>query len=54
MTLTIRTLCLIIALVLFVGAAFGLDFRGISLVPLGLAFFAASFLLPDSFIGRRR
>jgi hypothetical protein len=53
MTLTIRTLCLIIALVLFVVAAIGVDLRGISLAWLGMAFFAASFLVPDRFLGRR-
>jgi hypothetical protein len=54
MQLTIRSLLLIIAVILFVVAAFGVDVRGISLVPLGLAFFAASFIVPDSLVGRRR
>jgi hypothetical protein len=53
MQLTIRTLCLLIAVILFVIAAFGVDIRGISLVALGLAFFAASFLVPDTTLGRR-
>jgi len=53
MQLTIRSLLLIIAVILFVVAAFGIDVRGISLVALGLAFFAASFIVPDSFVGRR-
>jgi len=37
MQLTIRSLLLIIAVVLFLVAAFGVDVRGISLVALGLA-----------------
>jgi hypothetical protein len=54
MQLTIRTICLLIALILFIAAAIGVDFRGISLLAAGLAFFAASFLLPDTILGTRR
>ncbi|MFL5519274.1 MAG: hypothetical protein ACJ8DJ_24205, partial [Gemmatimonadales bacterium] len=53
MQLTVRTLCLIIAVILFVIAAIGVDVRGISLVALGLAFFAAAFIVPDTIVGRR-
>jgi hypothetical protein len=54
MQLTVRTLCLLVAVILFVLAAVGVDVRGISLVALGLAFFAASFFVPDTIVGRRR
>jgi hypothetical protein len=54
MKLTIRSLLLLVALVLFVAAAFGIDVRGISLVPLGLAFLAASFLVPGGLPGLSR
>jgi hypothetical protein len=55
MQLTIRTLCLLVAVILFLVAAFGVvDLKGISLIALGLAFFAASFLLPDTVLGARR
>jgi hypothetical protein len=53
MQLTIRSLLLIIAVVLFLVAAFGVDVRGISLVALGLALFAAAFIVPDTIVGRR-
>jgi hypothetical protein len=35
----------VVAVVIFVLAAFGVGFGGISMVPLGLAFFAAGHLL---------
>jgi len=54
MQLTFRTLCLLIAVILFVIAAFGVDVRGISLVALGLAFFAGSFFVPETVLSRRR
>lgn len=38
-------LCLLVAVVLFVLAAFGVTFGSVLIVPLGLAFFAASFLV---------
>ena len=54
MTLTVRTLLLLIAVILFLVAAFGVDVRGLSLAWLGMALFAASFLAPDTVIGTRR
>jgi hypothetical protein len=54
MQLTLRTILLIIAVVLFLVAAFGVDVRGLALVPLGLAFVAAAFLVPDTVLGTRR
>ncbi|HET9614951.1 MAG TPA: hypothetical protein VFP22_09075 [Candidatus Limnocylindrales bacterium] len=54
MQLTIRSLCLIIAVVIFVLAAIGVDVGRISLVALGLAFFAAAFIVPDTIVGNRR
>jgi hypothetical protein len=54
MRLTLRTILLIIAVVLFVVAAFGVDVRGLALIPLGLAFVAAAFLVPDTLLGARR
>lgn len=53
MQLTIRTLCLLIAVILFVVAAIGVDVKGISLAWLGMAFFAGSFLVPDRLLSRR-
>ena len=53
MQLTARTLCLLVAVILFLIAALGVDVRGIGLQSLGLAFFAAAFLVPDSLISRR-
>jgi hypothetical protein len=52
-TLTIRRLLLLIAVILFALAAFGVDVRGLSFVAAGLALFAASFLAPDTVVGRR-
>ena len=54
MQLTIRTLLLLIAVILFIVAALGVDIRGISLAWAGMAFFAASFLVPDTVLGTRR
>jgi hypothetical protein len=51
--LTVRTLCLLIAVILFVLAALSVDVKGISFVDLGLAFFAGSFLVPDRTLARR-
>ena len=53
MQLTIRSVLLIIAIILFIVAAFGIDVRGVSLTALGLAFFAGAFLVPDTVVGRR-
>jgi hypothetical protein len=54
MAFTVRTLLLLIAVILFVVAAIGVDVRGISLTALGLAFFAGAFLAPDTVLDRRR
>ena len=43
--MTIATLLLLIAIVLFVAAAFGVSTRRVSLTDLGLAFLAGSFLV---------
>jgi hypothetical protein len=53
MQLTIRTLCLLIAVVLFVLYAVGIRTGDVSLLGLGLAFFAGSFLVPDTALSRR-
>ena len=52
MQLTIRSLCLLIAVILFVLAALGVDVKGISFEALGLAFFAGSFLVPETRLNR--
>jgi hypothetical protein len=49
-----RSLLILIAVIAFVLAAFGFDVRGVSLTALGLAFFAASWLVPEGLFGRRR
>jgi hypothetical protein len=46
MTFTASRLLVLIALVLFVLAAFGVAFSSINTLALGLAFFAGSFLVP--------
>jgi hypothetical protein len=53
MALTVRTLLLVIAVILFVLAAIGVDVSGLSLTSLGLAFFAGAFLAPDVALDRR-
>jgi hypothetical protein len=53
MQLTIRTLFLLIAVILFIVSALGVNVRDISLQSLGLAFFAAAFLVPDTVLSRR-
>jgi hypothetical protein len=53
MTLTLRSLLLLAAVILFVLAALGIDVSGIALVPLGLACFAGSFFVSDRVLGRR-
>ncbi|HXU87101.1 MAG TPA: hypothetical protein VN773_14980 [Verrucomicrobiae bacterium] len=52
MQLTLRTLCLLIAVILFVVDAVGVDLKGISVLALGFAFFAGSFLVPDTKLSR--
>ena len=54
MSLTIRSVLLLIAVVVFVLAAVGIDLGKIALVPLGLAFFAAAFVVPDTMLSARR
>lgn len=53
MTLTVRTLLLLIAVIVFAISALGVDVRGLDLVAAGLALFAAAFLVPDMALGRR-
>jgi hypothetical protein len=53
MTLTVRRLLLLIAVILFALAALGVDVRGLNFVAAGLALFAASFLASDTVVGRR-
>ncbi len=45
--MSVRSILLLVAVVLFVLAAVGVGLGEISLVPLGLAFFAAAFLLGE-------
>ena len=52
--LTIRSILLLIAVVLFLLAAFGIDLGKIAVVPLGLALFAAAFVVPDTVLSSRR
>lgn len=53
MALNARSLLLIIAVILFVLAALSINLGSVSLVPLGLAAFAGSFLVGDTALGRR-
>ena len=54
MALTFRSVLLLIAVVLFVLAAVGIDLGAISLVALGLACFAGAFIVPETALGTRR
>ena len=47
MNLGLRSILLIVAIVLFVLAAIGMALGDLSLIPLGLAFLAAAFLVGD-------
>ena len=47
MNMGLRSILLLVAVVLFVLAAVGISLGDISLVALGLAFFAGAFLLGD-------
>jgi hypothetical protein len=47
MNLGLRSILLIVAIICFVLAAIGVGLGDVSLVPLGLAFFAAAFLVGD-------
>ena len=53
MSFSLRMLLLLIALILFVIAAFGVHVGDVSLVALGLAFVAGAFLVPEGLLGRR-
>jgi hypothetical protein len=46
MTFTVSRLLVLIALILFVLAAFGISLPVVQILPLGLAFLAASFIVP--------
>ena len=52
MQLTVRSLCLLIAVILFVLDALSVDVKGISFLGLGLAFFAGSFVVPETRLNR--
>lgn len=43
--ITLGFVLILIAVIIFVLAAFGVSFSGVALVPLGLAFFAAGHLI---------
>jgi hypothetical protein len=49
--LSIRSILLLVAVVIFVLAAVGVSLGTIGLVPLGLAFFAGAFLVGDGGFG---
>ncbi len=53
MNLGARSILLLVAVVCFVLAAFGVSLGTIDLVPLGLAFFAGAFLLGDGGLNLR-
>ena len=53
MNMSIRSIMLLVAVVLFVLAAFGIGLADISLTPLGLAFFAGAFLVSEGGLGVR-
>jgi hypothetical protein len=52
MQLTVRSLCLLIAVILFVLYALSVDVKGVSFLGLGLAFFAGSFVVPETRLNR--
>jgi hypothetical protein len=52
--LSIRSILLLVAVVLFVLAAIGVGVGDVSLVPLGLAFLAGAFLVSEGGLGLRR
>ena len=51
--MSIRSILLLVAVVLFVLAALGIGFGTVSLLPLGLAFVAAAFLLGEGGLNLR-
>ena len=54
MNLSVRSILLLVAVVIFVLAAFGMSISSVSLVPLGLAFFAGAFLVGEGGFPLRR
>ena len=54
MQLTIRSLLLLVAVILFVAFAVGVKTGDVSLAWLGMACFAGSFLAPDTALSSRR
>ena len=53
MNMSLRSILLLVAVVLFVLAAVGVSLGTIGLVPLGLAFFAGAFLLGEGGLNLR-
>src|SRR3954454_5342927 len=53
MPFTIRSILLLIAVIVFIAVAIGVRAGDVSLTAVGLALFAASFLVPDTIVGRR-
>jgi hypothetical protein len=51
--LSIRSILILVAVVIFVLAAFDVSLGSIALVPLGLAFFAGAFLVSEGGFGIR-
>jgi hypothetical protein len=51
-TLTLRSVLILIAVVLFIVSAIGVD-TNINLLALGLAFFAGGFVVPDRNLSNR-
>ena len=53
MNLSIRSILLLVAVILFVLAAFSVSLGTVGLLPLGLAFFAGAFLVGEGGFGLR-
>ena len=53
MNLSIRSILILVAVVIFVLAAFDVSLGTVGLVPLGLAFFAGAFLVSEGGFGIR-
>jgi hypothetical protein len=51
MSFTLRSLLLLIAVILFVLDALGVTIGGLDTIALGLALFAAAFIVPDTALG---
>jgi hypothetical protein len=54
MNLSIRSILLLVAVVLFLLAAFGISLGTVSIVSLGFACFAGAFLVSEGGLGMRR